>query len=130
MSVTDIDKNDTRTIKSKAAILHLTDSAKSRVKYLMEHGQDSNDKNIIALRISLSQKGCSGMSYVVEYAYEKHPYEEIIQDGDISVFIDPSAIMFLIGSTMDYRQEQFSSGFVFQNPNEKARCGCGSSFMV
>ena len=72
--------------------------------------------------------GCAGMSYVMEYAKEINPTDEIIEDKGVKVFIDPSAIMYLLGTEMDYKKEQFSSTFVFKNPNETERCGCGESF--
>ena len=75
-------------------------------------------------------RGCSGLSYTLEYADEVKPYDEVAQFGDIKVLIDPKAIMFLLGTTMDYREDKFKSGFEFVNPNEKGRCGCGESFSV
>jgi iron-sulfur cluster assembly protein len=70
------------------------------------------------------------MSYIVEYADEKRPLEDVIEDKGVKMFIDPTAVMFLFGSTMDYVEDKFHSGFVFTNPNEKGRCGCGESFHV
>ncbi|MEM7070311.1 MAG: iron-sulfur cluster assembly accessory protein [Pseudomonadota bacterium] len=116
--------------KPQKAILNLSEKAKERIRFLMTRAPEENIENIIALRVALSTKGCSGMSYVVEYAYDKKPHEEVIKEDDVCIFIDPAAIMFLIGTTMDYREGSFSSGFVFDNPNEKSRCGCGESFMV
>lgn len=107
-------------------IVNLTDAAVNRVSELMSRG----DSDVIGLRVGISPRGCSGMSYVVEYAKESRKYEEVIEQQGVRIFIDPAAVMFLIGSTMDYQESQFASGFSFTNPNEKGRCGCGESFHV
>jgi len=88
----------------------------------------NNEKNSIGVRVGVKSGGCAGMSYIMEYAKEINPTDEIIEDKGVKVFIDPSAIMYLLGTEMDYKQEQFSSTFVFKNPNETERCGCGESF--
>ena len=107
-------------------LLTLTDAAANRVKSLMKEA----NSQVIGLRIGIKTAGCSGMKYNVEYANETKPFEEKIISKDIVICIDPAAIMFLIGSEMDYKEEKFSSGFEFSNPNEIARCGCGESFTV
>ena len=110
----------------KKPLLTLTDAAANRVKDLMSRA----DSEVIGLRIGIKTAGCSGMKYNVEYAKEIKLFEEKIISKDITIFIDPAAIMFLIGSEMDYKEQKFSSGFEFKNPNEIARCGCGESFSV
>ncbi|MGB0683738.1 MAG: HesB/IscA family protein [Magnetovibrionaceae bacterium] len=107
-------------------IMTLTEKAAERVKTLM----DRSDKPVEGLRIGVSNKGCSGLSYVVEYAEEKKKLEEVVEDKGVRVFIDPTAIMFIMGSEMDYVEDKFQTGFVFNNPNETSRCGCGESFSV
>ncbi|MDC1194795.1 iron-sulfur cluster assembly accessory protein [Pseudomonadota bacterium] len=107
-------------------LLTLTDAAADRVKSLMKDA----DSQVIGLRIGIKTAGCSGMKYNVEYAKDIKPFEEKIISKEIVICIDPAAIMFLIGSEMDYKEEKFSSGFEFSNPNEIARCGCGESFTV
>jgi len=104
----------------------LTDNAVARVRSLM----DRADKPVLGLRVGVSNTGCSGHSYVVEYAEDKRPFEEEIEQDGVRVFIDPVAVMFLVGSKMDYVEGKLQSGFVFDNPNEKGRCGCGESFHV
>ena len=107
-------------------ILSLTDAAAERVKDLITKSEDP----ALGLRVGVSTRGCSGLSYIVEYAHEKRPTEDVIEDRGVKIFIDPTAVMFLFGSTMDYVEDKFHSGFVFTNPNEKGRCGCGESFHI
>lgn len=107
-------------------IIKLTDAAAERVQSLMSKA----DEGVAGLRVGLSTRGCSGLSYVVEYAEEAKQFEEVVEDKGVKVFIDPAATMFLIGATMDYREGKFESGFVFENPNAKGTCGCGESFHV
>ena len=104
----------------------LTNNAVARVRSLM----DRADKPVLGLRVGVSNTGCSGHSYVVEYAEDKRPFEEEVEQDGVRVFIDPVAVMFLVGSKMDYVEGKLQSGFVFDNPNEKGRCGCGESFHV
>ena len=107
-------------------IVTLTDAAVDRVRALMSKGA----QDVIGLRIGVSSKGCSGLSYVVEYAKEKKQFEEEVEIDGARVLIDPAATMFLIGAEIDYKESKFESGFTFTNPNETARCGCGESFSV
>ena len=107
-------------------ILTLTDKAKEHVKKLMSKA----DSDAMGLRVGMKTAGCSGLQYVVEFATEKKPFEDSIEQDGMTIFIDPSAVMFLIGSEMDWVEEKFASQFVFHNPNETARCGCGESFSV
>ena len=107
-------------------LLTLTDNAISHVKSLMTKA----DSEAEGLRVGIKTAGCSGLQYVVEFATEKKPFEDVIEQDGIKIFIDPSAVMFLVGSEMDYVTEKFSSTFVFHNPNETARCGCGESFSI
>jgi len=107
-------------------LITLTDAATERVKALVA----SSDEPVLGLRVTISTKGCSGMSYVFEYAAEKKPFEEEVEAGGAKVFIDPMATMYLVGAEMDYVEDTLRSGFTFKNPNEKSRCGCGESFSV
>ncbi|MDA0305755.1 MAG: iron-sulfur cluster assembly accessory protein [Proteobacteria bacterium] len=107
-------------------LITLTDAAAAQVKTLV----DKSDTAVLGLRVGINTKGCSGMSYVFEYADEKRPMEEEIKTKGVTVLIDPMATMFLVGAEMDYVEEKMKSGFVFSNPNEKSRCGCGESFSV
>ena len=107
-------------------MITLTDAAADQVKALI----DKSDKPVLGLRVGVKTRGCSGLSYFVEYAEEQKKFEDVVEDKGVKIFIDPTAVMFLIGSEMDYREEQFQTGFVFNNPNEAGRCGCGESFNV
>ena len=107
-------------------IIKLSDNAADRIKQIMS----TADKSAIAVRVGVKSGGCAGLSYVMEYAKEIKPNEEVIEDKGVKVLIDPTAIMYLLGTEMDYKKEQFSSQFVFKNPNETERCGCGESFKV
>ena len=107
-------------------IIKLSDNAASRIKEIM----DNAEKDSLGVWVSVKSGGCAGMSYVMEYAKEIKPNEEVIEEKGVKVFIDPKAIMYLLGTEMDYKKEKFSSQFVFKNPNETERCGCGESFKI
>ena len=111
--------------------LTLTDAAADRVKILIEKGGEGHaEGEVLGLRVGVKSRGCSGLSYFVEYAKERKKFEEMVEDKGVRIFIDPAATMFLLGSEMDYVEDPLQSGFVFRNPNEKGRCGCGESFHV
>ena len=107
-------------------IIKLTDNAANRIKEIMSKAE----KDSLGVRISVKTGGCAGMSYVMEYTKELNPNDEVIEDKGVKVFVDPAAVMYLLGTEMDYKQEELSSSFVFNNPNETERCGCGESFKI
>ena len=107
-------------------VIKLSDNAVSRIKEIMSKA----DNSAIGVRVGVKSGGCAGMSYMMEYAKEVKKNEEVIEDKGVKVFIDPNAIMYLLGTEMDYKKEEFSSQFVFKNPNETERCGCGESFKI
>jgi len=109
-------------------ILTLTESAKSRVRYIMQLRDE--EPSAIGVRIGVRNAGCSGMTYSMDYATEISDLDEVIEADDVKVMIDPAAIMFLIGTELDYKEEKLSAGFVFNNPNVTSTCGCGESFTV
>ena len=109
------------------APITLTEAAVTRAKLLMEK---SGDDKILGLRVGVKTTGCSGLSYFVEYAKEQKKFADRVEEHGVTLFIDPTAIMFIIGSEMDYKEDKMPSGFVFNNPNEISRCGCGESFSV
>ena len=106
-------------------IIKLSDNAAERIKEIMSKAEKK-----IGVRVGVKSGGCAGMSYVMEYAKEIKPNEEIIEEKGVKVFIDPKAIIYLLGTEMDYKKEKFSSQFIFKNPNETERCGCGESFKI
>ena len=108
------------------SIIKLSDNAASRIKEIMSGSQ----KDSVGVRVSVKSGGCAGMSYVMEYSKKINPNDEVIEDKGVKVFIDPAAVMYLLGTEMDYKKEEFSSTFVFNNPNETERCGCGESFKI
>ena len=107
-------------------VMTITAAAAARVCEIMA----SRETPAVGLRIGVKARGCSGLSYTMEYAEEIKPSEDVIKDKGVTLLIDPTASMFLIGTEMDYVDDNFQSGFIFRNPNEKARCGCGKSFSV
>jgi iron-sulfur cluster assembly protein len=107
-------------------IIRLSNNAANRIKEIMT-GVESNS---VGVRVAVKSGGCAGMSYVMEYAKEINPNDEVIEDKGVKVFVDAAAVMYLLGTEMDYKKEEFSSSFVFNNPNESERCGCGESFKV
>ena len=107
-------------------VIKLSDNAANRIKEIMSKA----DNTAIGVRVGVKSGGCAGMSYVMEYAKESKKNEEVIEDKGVKVFIDANAIMYLLGTEMDYKRDKFSSQSVFKNPNETERCGCGESFKV
>ena len=110
----------------KPAAVTITDKAATQIQALIA----GRGKPTEGVRVGIKTKGCSGLSYTIEYADEVGKYDEVVEEKGVKVIIDPKAIMFLIGSQMDYVEEKFKSGFVFTSPNEKGRCGCGESFHI
>ena len=107
-------------------VITLSDTAATRIKEIM-----LKDKSKSAgLRVGVKSGGCAGMTYIMEYTKEINPNDEIIEEKGVKLFVDPGAIMYLLGTEMDYKKEEFSSSFVFKNPNETERCGCGESFKI
>ena len=107
-------------------VIKLSQNAAERIKEIMSKAEDQT----IGVRVGVKSGGCAGMSYVMEYSKELNPTDEVIEDKGVKVFIDSAAVMYLLGTEMDYKKEEFSSTFVFNNPNETERCGCGESFKI
>ncbi len=107
-------------------VITLSDRAATRVKEIIAQAKEP----IVGVRVGVASGGCAGMSYVMEYAKKTNPNDEVIEDKGVKVLIDPSAVIYLLGTEMDYKQEELSSTFVFKNPNETERCGCGESFKI
>ena len=107
-------------------VIKLSENAANRIKEIMSKA----DNTAIGVRVGVKSGGCAGMSYMMEYAKEAKKNEEVIEDKGVKVFIDSAAVIYLLGTEMDYKKDQFSSSFVFNNPNETERCGCGESFKI
>ena len=107
-------------------VIKLSDNASERIRQIMSEAESST----IGVRVGVKSGGCAGMSYIMEYAKEIKPNEEVIEEKGVKVIIDPKAIIYLLGTEMDFKKEKFSSQFIFKNPNETERCGCGESFKV
>lgn len=108
------------------SLLTVTPEALNQVRTLLA----ARGKPSLGIRIGLRTRGCSGLTYFLEYADEKGPHDEVLIMDDITLLIDPKATLFLLGTEMDFQQTELESGFVFHNPLEKGRCGCGESFHV
>jgi iron-sulfur cluster assembly protein len=113
-------------MNERPAMMTVSDAAAKQVQALL----DGRGKPSTGIRIGVRTKGCSGMSYTLEFADEEGPFDEILVDKGVTILIEPKATMFIIGTEMDYVEDKLESGFVFSNPNEKGRCGCGESFHV
>ena len=107
-------------------MLSVTDRAARHMKELLAR----REKPALGLRFGTEEKGCSGLSYKVDYVDQADPGDEMFEAKGVRIYIERSSLLYIIGSEIDYEQGQFSSGFVFINPNEKSRCGCGESFNV
>jgi iron-sulfur cluster assembly protein len=107
------------------AILNLTENAQARVAHPMAQKPDA-----AGIRVWIKEAGCSGLAYQVDFADDVPEGDDVVETPGGKVFIDPKAIMYILGSTMDFQEDKFFSGFLFSNPNETDRCGCGESFSV
>jgi iron-sulfur cluster assembly protein len=104
----------------------VTDTAAQRIQALLA----KRGKPSLGIRVGVRSRGCSGLTYTLEYADEKGKFDEIVEDKGVTILIDPKATMFILGTEMDFVEDKLQSGFTFRNPNEKGRCGCGESFHV
>ena len=107
-------------------VISLTDAAATRVRSIM----DRAERPIAGLRVGVKNGGCAGMSYTMEYAEEIGPRDEVVEDKGVKVLIDPKAVLFLLGTEMDFQTSKMSAGFVFSNPNQTSACGCGESVAI
>jgi iron-sulfur cluster assembly protein len=104
-------------------VITLTDAAAKRIAALTA----AAGKEVAGLRIGVKKGGCAGMEYTMEYTDQRAPLDELVEDKGVRILIDPTAVLFLLGTEMDYRTDRLSSGFVFNNPNQTSACGCGES---
>ncbi len=113
-------------LRPQLKVVTLTDAAAARVREIMSGA----DKPIVGLRVGVKNGGCAGMSYTMEMADAIAPHDEVVEDKGVRVLIDPKAILFLLGTQMDFQTSKLSSGFVFHNPNQTSACGCGESVAI
>ena len=121
-----LDSMDNPGRRERPKAITLTEAAAKRVKEIIARSPDK----VAGVRLSVNNTGCAGLSYGMEYATEADPLDEVVEDKGVTVLIEPKAVLFLIGTEMDYRTDRFESGFVFNNPNAIDTCGCGESFRV
>jgi iron-sulfur cluster assembly protein len=111
---------------ARTQAMMVTDAAAERIKALLA----KRGKPSLGIRVGVRSRGCSGLTYTLEYADEKGKFDELVEDKGVTILIDPKATMFILGTEMDFVDDKLESGFKFTNPNEKGRCGCGESFHV
>nr|WP_085954866.1 iron-sulfur cluster assembly accessory protein [Caulobacter sp. AP07] len=117
--------------RPRPKVVTLTPAAAARVKEIMDRkALEEPGKPYAGLRVGVKNGGCAGSEYVFEYAVEKGPIDEVVEDQGVTILIDPKAVLFLIGTTIDYETTKLSSKFVFNNPNETDACGCGESVTI
>ena len=109
--------------RPRPQVMRLTDAAAARIKQVMAQA----DRPVAGVRVGVKNGGCAGMEYTMEYAESVAPTDEVVEDRGVKILIDPKAVLFLLGTEMDYRTEKLSSQFVFNNPNQTSACGCGES---
>ena len=109
--------------RPRPQVMRLTDAAASRIKDIMAKA----DKPFAGVRVGVKNGGCAGMAYTMEYAENVAKFDEVVEDKGVKLLIDPKAVMFLLGTEMDFRVDKLSAGFVFNNPNQTSACGCGES---
>ena len=115
---------ETATARPRPQVMKVTDAAAMRIAALMARGEG------VGLRVGVKNGGCAGMEYTMEWAAEQGKFDEVVEDKGAKILIDPKAIMFLLGTEMDYQESTLKSGFVFNNPNAQRTCGCGESFSL
>ncbi len=109
--------------RPRPQVMRLTDAAATRIKQVMAQA----DRPVAGVRVGVKNGGCAGMEYTMEYAESVAPTDEVVEDRGVKILIDPKAVLFLLGTEMDYKTEKLSSQFVFNNPNQTSACGCGES---
>ena len=114
------------TPRPKPQVMRLTDAAAERIKAVIANA----DRPIAAVRVGVKNGGCAGMAYTMEYAEKIEPLDEVIEEKGVRILIDPKAVLFLLGTEMDYRVDKLSAQFVFNNPNQTSACGCGESVQI
>jgi iron-sulfur cluster assembly protein len=112
--------------RPRPQVMRLTEAAAERVRELTARA----DSEIIGLRVGVKNGGCAGQSYTVEYAHDIKPTDEVVEDKGVKILVDPKAVLFLLGTEMDYKTDRMQAQFVFNNPNQISACGCGESVQL
>jgi iron-sulfur cluster assembly protein len=112
--------------RPRPQVMRLTDAAAARVLELTKRA----DSEIIGLRVGIKNGGCAGQSYTVEYAHDIKPTDELVEDKGVKILVEPKAVLFLLGTEMDYKTDKMQSQFIFNNPNQISACGCGESVQL
>ena len=113
-------------VRPKPQVMRLSDAAAARIKELLA----KSEKPIAGVRVGVKNGGCAGMAYTMEYAQEVAPTDEVVEDKGVRILIDPKAVLFLLGTEMDYKVDKMSAQFIFNNPNQTGACGCGESVQL
>ncbi len=114
------------TARPRSRVMRLTDAAAQRIKDVMARAE----RPFAGVRVGVKNGGCAGMEYTMEYADKVDPADEVVEDKGVKILIDPKAVLFLLGTEMDYKTEKLSAQFVFNNPNQTSACGCGESVQL
>ena len=112
--------------RPRPQVMRLTDAAASRIKSILSN----TERPIAGVRVGVKNGGCAGMEYTMEYAVDIKPTDEVVEDKGVKILVDPKAVLFLLGTEMDYKTEKLSAQFVFNNPNQTSACGCGESVQL
>jgi iron-sulfur cluster assembly protein len=114
------------TARPRPQVMRLTDAAAERIKYVMANAA----RPVVGVRVGVKNGGCAGMAYTMDYAETIGPADEVVEDKGVKVLVDPKAVLFLLGTEMDYKTDKLASQFVFNNPNQTSACGCGESVLL
>jgi iron-sulfur cluster assembly protein len=112
--------------RPRPQVMRLTEAAAARIKEAMARA----DKPVAGVRVGVKNGGCAGMEYTMEYAEAVNPADEVVEDKGVKILVDPKAVLFLLGTEMDYKAEKLSAQFIFNNPNQTGACGCGESVQL
>jgi iron-sulfur cluster assembly protein len=126
MTATQTNSPQTNQPRPRPQVMRLTDAAATRIQELTQRA----DSDIVGLRVGIKNGGCAGQSYTVEYAHDVKPTDEVVVDKGVQVLVDPKAVLFLLGTEMDYKADKMQAQFVFNNPNQISACGCGESVQL
>jgi iron-sulfur cluster assembly protein len=116
----------TRVRRERPKVIRLSDAAAARIHDIM----DKSEGRYIGVRVGVKNGGCAGMSYTMDYAEAQGPLDEVVEDKGVRILVDPKAVMFLVGTEMDFKREKLAQKFIFVNPNQTEACGCGESVVI